>query len=53
MLFTTCLNGHDITEKGSFFYKKNGDRQCRKCFMDKGEPLPKRTYPGLFCGETR
>lgn len=51
MLFTTCLNGHDLTLEGAFFYKKNGDRQCRKCFMDKGYKQ-ERSYSGVFSGET-
>ena len=30
-VFTTCMNGHDLTVEGAYFYTTNGTRECRLC----------------------
>lgn len=32
-VFSTCVNGHDLTEEGAYIYRNGGLRECRECFI--------------------
>jgi len=42
MLFSTCINGHDLTQTDAYVYKDSGLRECRQCVMEKTKRRGKR-----------
>jgi hypothetical protein len=42
MLFSTCINGHDLTQTDAYVYKDSGLRECRQCVMAKTKPRDTR-----------
>lgn len=42
MLFSSCINGHDLTQPDAYVYKDSGLRECRQCVLLKTKPRDKR-----------